>query len=81
MKELPELQEKIREPPFSYPYSIKARALIHAHLQRLDLPPQTLVKDKNLIVKKCPFLINEMVNIVGNIVNAVAANYVPKSSD
>ena len=44
MKELPDLQEKIREPPFSYIYSIKARALIHAHLSRLPLPLETLNK-------------------------------------
>jgi hypothetical protein len=35
MKDLPDLQEKIKEPPFSNPYSIKARILIHAHLTRL----------------------------------------------
>lgn len=44
MKDLPDLQEKIKEIPYSLPYSIKARALIHAHLSRLDLPPNTLAK-------------------------------------
>ncbi len=44
MKNLPNLQEKNREPPLCYPYSVKARALIHAHLSRLDLPENTLLK-------------------------------------
>ena len=44
MKELPDLQEKIRELPYSYMYSIKARALIHAHLLRMPLPVDTLQK-------------------------------------
>jgi translocation protein SEC63 len=51
MRELPDLQEKIREFPFSCIYSIKARALIHAHLLRLPLPVNTLQKDKNVIIK------------------------------
>jgi len=44
MRQCPDLQEKIREFPFSCIYSIKARALIHAHLLRLPLPPNTLQK-------------------------------------
>ncbi|RNA03877.1 translocation SEC63-like protein, partial [Brachionus plicatilis] len=78
LKDLPELQEKIRELPYSAPYSIKARALIHAHLSRLTLS-DTLTKDKNYLIKKCPFLINEMVNIAVNFAQAVASNYVPKN--
>lgn len=78
IKELPEFQEKIKERPYSDPYSIKARALICAHLNRIDLPPQTLEKDKNTIVAKCPFLINEMINTATNLIAAVNANYLPK---
>ena len=52
MRQCPDLQEKIREFPFSCIYSIKARALIHAHLLRLPLPPNTLQKGfKSLIPK------------------------------
>jgi translocation protein SEC63 len=78
MRELPDLQEKIREFPFSCIYSIKARALIHAHLLRLPLPAATLQKDKNVIIKKCPFLINEMVNVVSNIFATISQNGAPK---
>ncbi|CAF1011511.1 unnamed protein product [Brachionus calyciflorus] len=78
IKDLPDLQEKIRELPFSAPYSIKSRALIHAHLSRMELKP-TLEKDKNVIVKKCPFLINELVNSAANFAQAVNANYAPKN--
>ena len=81
MRDLPDLQEKIREFPFSCIYSIKARALIHAHLLRLPLPLTTLQKDKNVIVKKCPFLINEMVNVVSNIIATVNSNGAPKSTE
>ena len=42
MRELPQLNEKNKERPLCFPYSVKARALIHAHLSRLDLPPDTL---------------------------------------
>lgn len=44
IKELPDLPDKVRERPYSDPYSLKARALIYAHLSRIDLPPQTLLK-------------------------------------
>ena len=78
IKELTDMQEKVRERPFSDPYSLKARALIYAHLNRVDLPPQTLLNDKNVIIGKCPFLINEMINTATNLIAAVSANYVPK---
>jgi len=42
MRDLPNLGDKNKEPPLCYPYSIKARALIHAHLSRLELPRLTL---------------------------------------
>jgi translocation protein SEC63 len=58
-------------------FSIKARAMIHAHLLRIDLPAETLLKDKNVVVKKAPFLINEMVNVVSNLV--ASASQMPKN--
>ncbi|CAH8602494.1 unnamed protein product [Heterobilharzia americana] len=44
------------------PYSVKARALIHAHLERLELPAKTLYIDKQYIIKHSPRLIDEMIN-------------------
>ena len=77
IKDLPDVGEKIKEPPFGYPYSIKARTLIHAHLARLPLSPN-LTKDRNVIIKKCPFLLNELVNCCSIIIGAINANYFPK---
>lgn len=62
------MQEKTKERPFSDPYSLKARALIYAHLNRMELNKDTLFKDKNIIIGKCPFLINEMVNLDANLI-------------
>lgn len=45
-------------------YSIKARALLHAHLSRIPLNPETLEQDRRYIVGKCPYLIQEQVNCV-----------------
>lgn len=42
MRDLTNLGDKNKELPLCYPYSIKARALIHAHLSRLELPRDTL---------------------------------------
>ena len=42
MRDLPQLSEKSKEKPLCYPYSVKARALLHAHLSRLELPPKSL---------------------------------------
>lgn len=68
MRDLPNLRDKNREPPFCHPYSVKARALIHAHLSRLELPRLTLKSDLDLILQKSPFLIQEMVNIVSQLI-------------
>lgn len=42
MRDLPNLNEKNKEKPLCFPYSVKARALIHSHLTRLKLPPNSL---------------------------------------
>lgn len=39
---LPNLEEKHKEKPLCYPYSVKARALLHAHFNRLELSQNTL---------------------------------------
>nr|CAH8861224.1 unnamed protein product [Trichobilharzia regenti] len=44
------------------PYSVKARALIYAHLERLELPAKTLHVDRQYIIKHSPRLIDEMIN-------------------
>lgn len=49
-------------------YSIKARAIIHAHLTRVPLNPSTLEQDRRYIVGKCPYLINEQVNCVNQLI-------------
>jgi len=67
MRELPHLNEQNKEVPLCYPYSVKARALIHAHLSRLALPPNTLLNDLELILKKCPYLLKEMMNVVSQL--------------
>ncbi|XP_070568773.1 translocation protein SEC63 homolog [Ptychodera flava] len=62
------MNEKLKEKPMCYPYALKARALLHAYLNKRDLPPKTLQKDQDYILKKCPMLINEMVNVVAQLV-------------
>lgn len=49
-------------------YSVKARAILHAHLSRIELNPDTLDKDRQIIVQKCPYLIQEMVSCVNQLI-------------
>lgn len=67
MRELPHLNEKNKERPLCYAYSIKARALLHAHFSRIALPQETLLKDLELILTKSPTLVREMISIVGKL--------------
>ena len=41
-RSLPHIDIKTKERPFSAPYAAKARILVHAHLERVDLPPHSL---------------------------------------
>lgn len=68
MKDLPNLNEKNKKKPFNCAYSLKARALIHAHLGRVPLPPTTLENDKNYILRKSLNLVNEMLRIVTQVI-------------
>ncbi|GLV38722.1 Secretory 63 [Carabus blaptoides fortunei] len=68
IKQLPHLGEKNKERPLCHLYSIKARALLHAHLSRLSLNPETLEKDRRYIIGKCPYLIQEMVSCVNQLI-------------
>lgn len=68
IKQLPHLNEKCKEIPLCRNYSVKARAIIHAHLSRLPLNPNTLEKDRQFVIKKCPYLVNEMVSVVNQLI-------------
>ncbi|XP_063220151.1 translocation protein SEC63 homolog [Bacillus rossius redtenbacheri] len=78
IKQIPNLNEKNREPPLCHLYSIKARALIHAHLGRIPLQADTLDKDRQYIVKKCPYLVQEMVNCVSQLILLAYAHRIPR---
>jgi translocation protein SEC63 len=67
-RELPDVQEKTKERPFQLPYCLKTRTLLHAHIHRLNTLSDNLEKDKRYIVKKAPYLINEMINIEAQLV-------------
>jgi len=47
---------------------LKTRTLLHAHLHRLNTLSDDLGKDKRYVVKKTPYLINEMINIEAHLV-------------
>ncbi|BFZ09267.1 hypothetical protein BsWGS_12306 [Bradybaena similaris] len=68
IKQLQNVQEKNKERPLCFPYSVKARSLLLSHFQRIPLGPQTLALDQKYILKKCPYLINDMVNMCASIV-------------
>ncbi|XP_063984202.1 translocation protein SEC63 homolog isoform X2 [Diachasmimorpha longicaudata] len=77
IKKLPNLGEKNKETPLCHLYSIKARAIIHAHLNRIPLNPLTLEKDRQYIIKKCPYLIQEMVTCVNLLVMLAYSGRIP----
>lgn len=68
IKHLPQLNEKCKEVPLCRNYSVKTRALIHAHLSRLPLNPNSLEKDRQFIMRKCPYLVQEMVSVVNQLI-------------
>lgn len=78
LRELPNLGEKNKEQPLCRPYSIKARALLHAHLSRMRLPQETLECDRRYIVGRCPDLIVEMVNCVNQLIALAYARRIPR---
>ncbi|CAK1604071.1 unnamed protein product [Parnassius mnemosyne] len=78
LRELPNLGEKNKEQPLCRPYSIKARALLHAHLSRMRLPPDTLECDRRYVVSRCPDLIVEMVNCVNQLIALAYARRIPR---
>lgn len=68
IKQLQNVQEKNKERPLCFAYSVKARTLLLAHFQRVPLNPNTLQIDQDYLLKKCPYLINDMVNICASLV-------------
>merc|ERR1719340_418120 len=68
MKCLPNLGINNKEKPLCFGYSVNARALLFAHLSRVPLPKLSLHRDRLYIVKKCPYLIHEMVSCISQLI-------------
>ena len=68
IKNIPHLGINNKEKPLCFGYSVKARALLFAHLSRIPLPYGTLHQDRLFIIKKCPFLIQEMVSCISQLI-------------
>lgn len=68
MKCLPNLGINNKEKPLCFGYSVKARALLFAHLSRVPLPKLSLHQDRLYIVKKCPYLVHEMVSCLSQLI-------------
>merc|ERR1719433_406071 len=68
MKSIPNLGINNKEKPLCFGYSVKARALLFAHLSRIPLPRLTLHQDRLYIIKKCPYLIQEMVSCISQLI-------------
>jgi len=68
MKCLPNLGVNNKEKPLCFGYSVKARSLLFAHLSRIPLPKHSLHQDRLYIVKKCPYLIHEMVSCISQLI-------------
>ncbi|XP_006626026.1 translocation protein SEC63 homolog [Lepisosteus oculatus] len=62
IRELGNINVKKKEPPFCYPYSLKARVLLLAHLARMDLS-ENIEEDQRFVVRKSPALLQEVVNV------------------
>ncbi|BFG01412.1 translocation protein SEC63 homolog [Drosophila madeirensis] len=56
-----------KEYPFCLKYVIKARTILHAHLSRLNLKPATLERDRQLIVRLCPHLIQALLQCLSQV--------------
>ncbi|XP_038616856.1 translocation protein SEC63 homolog [Tachyglossus aculeatus] len=63
IREIGSINLKKNEPPLTCPYSLKARVLLLAHLARMKIP-EALEEDQQFILKKCPSLLQEMVNVI-----------------
>uniref|UniRef100_A0A2K5YGL9 Translocation protein SEC63 homolog n=1 Tax=Mandrillus leucophaeus TaxID=9568 RepID=A0A2K5YGL9_MANLE len=63
IREIGSINLKKNEPPLTCPYSLKARVLLLSHLARMKIP-ETLEEDQQFMLKKCPALLQEMVNVI-----------------
>ncbi|XP_073531907.1 translocation protein SEC63 homolog [Phyllobates terribilis] len=63
IREIGGINLKKNEPPLTCPYSLKSRVLLLAHLSRMQVP-ENLKEDQQFILKKCPALLQEMVNVI-----------------
>jgi len=68
VKYIPNLGINNKEKPLCFGYSVKARCLIFAHLSRIPLSKQTLHQDRLYVIKKCPYLIHEMVQCISQLI-------------
>uniref|UniRef100_A0A8C1L651 SEC63 homolog, protein translocation regulator n=1 Tax=Cyprinus carpio TaxID=7962 RepID=A0A8C1L651_CYPCA len=62
IRELGNINVKKKEPPFCYPYSLKARVLLLTHLARMDVS-ENVEEDQRFVMKKCPALLQEIINV------------------
>uniref|UniRef100_A0A8C6LTT0 Translocation protein SEC63 homolog n=1 Tax=Nothobranchius furzeri TaxID=105023 RepID=A0A8C6LTT0_NOTFU len=62
IRELGNINVKKKEPPFCYPYSLKARVLVLAHLARMEVSEE-LEEDQRFVVRKSPAFLQEMINV------------------
>ncbi|XP_062323285.1 translocation protein SEC63 homolog [Osmerus eperlanus] len=62
IRELGNINVKKKEPPFCYPYSLKARVLVLAHLARMEVS-ENIEEDQRFVIRKSPALLQEMVNV------------------
>ncbi|XP_005992542.1 translocation protein SEC63 homolog [Latimeria chalumnae] len=63
IREIGSINLKKNEPPFNCPYSLKARVLLLSHLSRMEIS-ETLEEDQQFVIRKCPALLQEMVNVI-----------------
>ncbi|KAI1722542.1 dnaJ domain-containing protein [Ditylenchus destructor] len=64
MKELRNLGENKKEPPFSNPWSVKARTLLHAYLTRVEIDSPRLETDQNYMVARVMSLLEEYLRVL-----------------
>uniref|UniRef100_A0A3Q2P466 Translocation protein SEC63 homolog n=1 Tax=Fundulus heteroclitus TaxID=8078 RepID=A0A3Q2P466_FUNHE len=62
IRELGNINVKKKEPPFCYPYSLKARVLVLSHLARMEVSEE-LDEDQRFVMRKSPALLQEMINV------------------
>ncbi|MGH0164007.1 UNVERIFIED_CONTAM: hypothetical protein FKN15_046509 [Acipenser sinensis] len=62
IRDLGNINVKKKEPPFCYPYSLKARVLMLSHLARMEVS-EDIKEDQQFVVRKSPALLQEMVNV------------------